>query len=311
MTSYQTKIQEKLKEIIQAQHVKTHLGELNNQLAKERQTLGTLKNEVDQKLIDWETMQSKSIKSIFYKVLGSKEEQIEKERQEYLQVSLKYNEAIKSVELLEFEAGLLNKKLVNVKKMKSELEVLKKKREKEIIQVDPVLRKQLQELNQEVDQNYALGREVQEAREAGQAALRLLQEMVNQLGNAKKWGQWDMVNKGYYHKSQKYGAIDTAVKLSYSVKQKLHLFSVELSDIGKSGVKFNFDMGQFSNFGRVFFDNLISDWVVQQKIVNTLSNISSVRDKVILILQSVEGELNLINNKMIELQNSKDQILTS
>ena len=45
---------------------------------------------------DIENLEKLGMKALFYKVLGSQEEQLEKERQEYLQASLKYDQVRKT-----------------------------------------------------------------------------------------------------------------------------------------------------------------------------------------------------------------------
>ena len=56
-----------------------------------------------------------------------------------------------------------------------------------------------------------------------------------------------------------------------------------------------------------FFDNLISDWVVQQKINKSLDNVSASRQHVERILHQLEEEMAVVkkNLEMIEAQRRK------
>ena len=77
------------------------------------QTMEVLQKELDRKIElenilkdedkDVKKLESLSITSIFYSILGSKHQQLEKERQEMLSARLKYDECCKSVLALERE----------------------------------------------------------------------------------------------------------------------------------------------------------------------------------------------------------------
>jgi len=58
-----------------------------------------------------EKLEGLSLKSVFAKVLGDKEKQLEKERQEYLTAFMKYEEHKKTLEILDFEKNVLEEKV--------------------------------------------------------------------------------------------------------------------------------------------------------------------------------------------------------
>ena len=62
------------------------------------------------------------------------------------------------------------------------------------------------------------------------------------------------------------------------------------------GIQMTFDLDRFNGFADVFFDNLISDWIVQQKIVNSLNNVKTIYDRVTRLMNS----LNVDREKTIE-----------
>ena len=64
------------------------------------------------------------------------------------------------------------------------------------------------------------------------------------------------------------------------------------------------------DFLKIFLDNLITDWVVQAKIVNTLHVVNNVIDRVKILLMTVENEIN--NTKefiLLEKQDKKNLLL--
>jgi hypothetical protein len=62
--------------------------------------------------------------------LGDREEKLEKEREEYLKASLRYNELYKSVGLIQFELDLLTNKEQNEEAIARRVEVQMKMRKR-------------------------------------------------------------------------------------------------------------------------------------------------------------------------------------
>jgi len=101
MTDFKSQLKETLDQYQSAEKINRHLDKLDRRLTAEGKELGKMALALDKENKDYEELEKLSIRSIFHKVLGSKEEQMEKEKQEYLQASLKYDEAKKAIELLE------------------------------------------------------------------------------------------------------------------------------------------------------------------------------------------------------------------
>ena len=313
MSEIQSKIKELLTQINDLKKVRKHLKQLEADLGRDYKALSKLEKDLDKNLKDVEELEKLSMRSVFLKVLGSKEEQLEKERQEYLQMSLKLNELKSRIEMLEFEKEVLEKKSGDEDNLRKRLEQLKFKRENEIIHEDSSLRRKLLKIAKESDELYVFKKEMAEALQAGEKALSTLKSMLQLLKKAKQWGNWDMwSSKGGIGTYYKHDAIDRAKNLSFQARHQLYLFEQELKDIGgEFKIHFNVNLDQFSRFTDVFFDNLISDWIIQQKIVNALNNVQSVNDNVRRILQSVQVDMKRIDDRLQQNQKEKDQILLS
>ena len=59
----------------------------------------------------------------------------------------------------------------------------------------------------------------------------------------------------------------------------------------------------------VFFDNLISDWVIQRKIKNALNNVESTFDKIRRYVLMIEKEMSNLDANIIALQDNVDGLL--
>ena len=291
-------------------NVNSHLLEIEHQLKLRYNNLKSLDSKMDKELADINKLESIGIKSLFYKTLGNKEAQLEKERQDYLEVSLKYKEYKAEVELMEYEREILAKKINALPEIKQKLEQLKKLRATEILNSNLPIKKEFQQLLHELDVNISLKKEIQEAIVEGDKSVKVLNVITGYLGKAGDWGKWDM----YGDRTAKYNkkhAIDLAMRKLPQARHQLNLFLRELKDLGENNIEIKLDTLRFDKFTDFFFDNLISDWIVQQRIIGTLNNIESSKSYIIRILMSLKQELSTVSNKILELTERKDQFILS
>lgn len=310
MTRLQERIQETFLELNKIQSVKKHYEETVVQVNNSYAELKRLSNILEKEHADIEQLEALSVKGLFHKVLGSKEQQLEKERQEYLQASLKYNEHKKSIEVLEYEKELLEKKLKSDETLTKQLKALKKDREHEILTSDTQLSKQLLSISEQADRLFIHKQEVSEAHGQGRKCLEILDLIIHELQKAKQWGQWDMYGGGRRRTGYfKHDAVDRARNLSYQAKHKLIRFKKELADIGIEAYHMDVNVENFGSFTDIFFDNLISDWIIQKKIHNSLINIQRVKDKIINLSHALKQEDDKVTLKLQELAAERDRII--
>lgn len=299
-----------LNEIDALRKVENHLVSIEADLKESYQKLDAAKLQLDKELKDVEDLEKIGIKSLFYKTLGSKEDQLEKERQEYLAAALHFNELSKSTELLEFEKKVLSKKTSQILDLTTKLDSLKRTRESEILNSsNHSLKNELLEISHKLENNSVLSRAVQEAIEEGEKSLKHLSIVIGLLRKAKDWGQWDMYSKNRRAGYMKHQAIDKALQNLTMAQHQLNKFSRELSDLGENYVSFDLQMGQFNKFMDFFFDNLISDWIIQQRIKTSLNNIESTYGQAQRIVIDLKNEIDKINTKTESLLIQKESFL--
>jgi hypothetical protein len=290
--------------------IERHLAQVNEQLVEANKNLDVLESSLSKEFRDIEKLERLSLKGLFHQVLGSKEEQIEKERQEYLQVSLKYDEAKKSVELLEYERSLLEGKTNDIKKIEASLNRLIKQREKLLIESNSQAGLQILDLLLIIDTNREFIGNVQQVQKMAAEVVAMLDQMIGHLRHAKNWGQWDMAGRQRGASYIKHSSIDKARDLAYHTKHLLVRFENDLSHIyGRQQFNLHLEFDSFSRFTDIFFDNLISDWIVQQKIQNALSNVLSVRDKITRISQSLTQEIRKAEQKVVAVEEQRKELV--
>jgi len=285
-------------------HYDSTVEELQETLAKKDR----IEDEMIQELEDVNNLEKLGIKSIFYNVLGSKEQQLEKERQEYLQVTLQHKEVVKALEVIQFEKDILEKKLHVVDDWKQKLEQLKKVREQEIKNMPGPLRDQLNSIHTKMDECEVVETELNEALGMGQRTYQSLEAVYTHLKSGDDWGQWRR-GSGRQRTTVKFNAIDRAVDEMSRSKLLLRNFNKELTDVGYSNLRLALQLENIDKFPKVMFDNLISDWILKTKIVNALATIGSLMDDVKMILEILHKDKANNAAKRISLEKNKDQLL--
>jgi hypothetical protein len=112
---------------------------------------------------------------------------------------------------------------------------------------------------------YDYNKERMEAIRAGQRARTSLENALNALDSARGWGIFDMLGGGFISTMVKHSKMDKATQYIEEAKQDLQSFSRELGDIQEyAGV--DLSTGDFWGFADWFFDGLLSDWIMQDRI---------------------------------------------
>lgn len=257
-----------------------------------------MKNE----LSDVERLEKNGVTSLFKKILGNHEEQLEKERQEYLQEVLTYNSMIDELEVLKYEQNILKEKVNSKKEVEALYKLLLKQKEKAIKISHPVIAAELKKIDNLIAVSHQLINETDEAIESGNDVLKHLKLMIKNLKYVKQWGLYRMQGKGRYSSYEKKGYIDKARKLVGAIQVKFNIFEKELQDLYPD-YDLNIDNYHFKAFVENFYDGLITDWIIVKKLQVALNSTVAATHKVNRLLSMIQTEKEKIE---ITLQ-SRDQ----
>lgn len=311
MSELHQKLKDSIQELEKIHKIKSHTAQLQERLAAETRTLQSLEQTLTKEQKDVETLEKEGLTTMFHKFLGDREEKLEKEREEYLKASLRFNELYKSVELIRFELDLLSKKEQNQEDLERRIILLMQQREEELMRLNQEASQELKSIHQQSDRIHAYEVEIGEASEAGLAALHFVRGAEQSLIEAQRWGQRDIWG-GHHHGSGhlKHQAIDQARNMVYQSKHALIRFGNELRDVYQDQqIQFNVDIEEFGRFTDVFFDNLITDWMVQQKINKSLANVSHTRQQVESIIKQLDQEKDVIKEKLETLGEKRKKVI--
>ena len=244
---------------------------------------------MNEELGDVQRLEKNGISSLFKKVLGDHEQQLEKERQEYLQEVLSYNSFIDELEVLKFEQNILLTKVGRRKEIENIHKLLVAEKERVIKKRYPKIADELKKADALIAGGNQVVKEIEEAIKSGKDVLQHLNLMIKNLKYVKQWGLYRMQGKGRYSSYEKKGYVDKAQKLVGIVQVKFNIFEKELQDL-YSDYDLNMDNYHFKAFVDNFYDGLITDWIIVKKLQVALNGTVAATHKVNRLLSMLLAE---------------------
>lgn len=116
--------------------------------------------------------------------------------------------------------------------------------------------------------SYDFEKERNEAILAGERALDSLRAARDELNSAGNWGLVDLLGGGLISGLVKHSKMSNAQNYMEQAKWNLQNFSRELQDVNMVH-NLNLELGDFLTFADFFFDGIVADWLVQDRINET------------------------------------------
>ena len=121
-------------------------------------------------------------------------------------------------------------------------------------------------------------REVDEAIRAGERALDSLREAKGKLNSARNWGIYDILGGGMISSIVKHSKMSSANEWVERANYDLKHFAKELRDVDEEGLYVQ--AGSLASTMDIFFDNVFSDFIVQNRINEARAEIDRMIDRI-------------------------------
>ena len=121
-------------------------------------------------------------------------------------------------------------------------------------------------------------REVDEAIWAGERALDSLREAKAKLNSARNWGIYDILGGGMISSMVKHSKMSSANEWVERANRDLKRFAKELRDVDEDGLYVQ--AGSLASTLDIFFDNVFSDFIVQNRINEARGEIDRMIDRI-------------------------------
>lgn len=253
---------------------------LQQQLADARGARREWVKAVEEASGDLRKLEGVSLGGLFLSLFGDRKLRIHDEKERLLQAKLRHDECEAAIEPLEQKQAEVRAEITAIGDLDARRDAL-------LADKEQVLRERGGEAAEKLVASAArLGelkderRELEEAIEAGRRVLPELQGALSELGGAATWGTFDLLGGGMITSMAKHGRIDEARRYVERAQRHLRDFVRELGDVDVDMPRLGVEIGEFTRFADVFFDCLISDWIVQRRISDARDRVRDGKDRV-------------------------------
>ena len=150
--------------------------------------------------------------------------------------------------------------------------------------------------------------ELEQAVHAGKSALWTTKAIIEKLQNAKSWGTFDLVGGGLISDIAKHGNLDDASQLTCTLQRQIHSFQKELSDISIRA-DISVQISDFMKFADFAFDGLIADWLVLDRINDSLFQAQKTRDEISSAVRQLEKGLENCTGQLQTVRQQRTDLL--
>ncbi|MCM3629269.1 hypothetical protein M3194_18140 [Paenibacillus glycanilyticus] len=261
---------------------RSRLNELERQMIR-------LELDLESEQADVDKLTKMTLTNLFHTLLRSKDEQLELERQQVLAVALKLQEAQQERDLLQQEITQAGVIITSNGNAENDYYRLFGEQEQALRSM-PDKAAELITMESDITAQKAVVRELNEAFSAGRRVLASLEPAINSLDKAINWGDWDTWgNGGLISTHIKHEHIDDAKASIAAANHELKSFRDELADL-KQNLNIQVDISGLLKFGDYWFDGLITDWIVQQRIKETQDRTCEAAHQVRIVVNKLQSE---------------------
>lgn len=286
------------------------LKELRSQQAPLQKRVAELEQIMLRERRDVDRLEGHSLAAFFYHMSGRMDEKLDMERREYYAARVKYDASARELEAIEQDIEATEEDLSDLADCEARYaEAMEKKRLAVAAAGTPEGQTLLKE-EEELRYLAAQERELTEAIEAGTTALRTTAEAMQIIESAKDWATFDLLGGGLLADLAKHDKLDHGQKLIEDLQVQLQRFNRELSDVTiRACLQVNIDA--MLKFADIFFDGLLADAAVLDRIKASLVQVSQTREDILIILRQLQDELDEVRHKHTRLKNDVDALILS
>ncbi len=302
-------LQQAQQDVMRLQKVNSMLEELKKQKETLTEKLEEQKRSLAKEDLDVEKLESKGLAHVFYSMLGNLEEHLEKERKEALAVRLKYDQAIRELDQVNYDISGLTTEKEKYRNAEITYKELYSRKKELLLASNSETAERMLDITDQTNKLTNLRKEIQEAIRAGKGAVTHLNNAAANLDSAEGWGTWDLLGGGLLTDLAKHSKIDDAKYEVEETQRALSRFRTELADVKISGDIY-IETDGFGKFTDFFFDGLIADWCMQSRIHDAQGSVAGTKSKVEQVLEKLSRMENEVNGKLEGLEREMKELIT-
>lgn len=270
--------------------LKSKLETMDIEINTTTKSLDELKEVLSKEKKDVDSLESFSLTYLFYKIKGSIDEKLSKEKFEFLEAQARFlekedylNRLISNKkQILKDIDDIGNIDLKHDNLLNSSAEYILKLNNEKSKKISLILNK-LKTLSLEIN-------EIQEALFEGDKLIPYIDKAISNLNSAQNWGIYDMMGGDLIATMAKRSKMDDASKSINSVKVMLNRYNSELKDLSDE-INISLNLDSISSVMDYLFDNFFTDYFVQGKINSALDSTKNLKYKVNIIQRNLTDKL--------------------
>lgn len=283
------------------------LNELKVQLQELERQERTLYAKQEKESADVDAMERTTVTSIFYSLIGRKEEKLEKEQREAKAARLSYQAVVRELADCRSRMDALIQEREDLALYSDRCDALREQIRAEL-RSDPATAEQLCALEQKLGENQAQLREINEAISVGEEAMAQIEGIESRLSSAENWGTFDLfAGGGLISAMAKHSALDEAQAVAEGLQVLLGRFRTELADVHLDSQMGQLNIDGFARFADWFFDGLIVDWAVLSRIHNSQASVHRVKEQVKGVMDHLAALRSLREERQCELEDALER----
>ena len=307
MKFYDDDLQSLQQQLSRKKHLQALLKELHTQRIELETKVASLKKIMEEDEYDVTRLERRGLASLFYGIVGKKEEKLNEERREAVTSKAKYDVAMQEMDLVQRRISRYEEELATLKDIEMQYAYALKEKVKLLKATATPVSEKILQYEEQISGFENQKKEIREAISAGNKAKNIAEQVLSELDDAEGWGTWDLLGGGLISDLAKHSSLDDAQEEIEHLQIQLRRFKTELADVTiRAEMQVNID--GFLRFADYFFDGLFADWAVldkieesQAEVKNIIKQIQAVLDKLALMLVSAEKNQKAVQSMLDEL----------
>lgn len=306
--NYNEQLQKLQEKAAQKKSVEAKLRELKAQKDELNNRVYVFKKTMRREQADVDRLERTSLSSVFYAMLGKKEEMLDKEKVEAYAAKVKCDSAVEELKVLEDDLQQREAQLRDLIDCEQQYHALLQEKREAIKATDSLDAERIIQIEQQIAEQKNHKKEIKEAISAGTLALGAAISIVSSLDSAQSWGTYDLVNGGLIAGMAKHSYLDEAQNKVITLQSQLRKFKTELTDVTiHAEMKVNVD--GFLRFADYFYDGLFADWAVLDRIGQSKSSVVAVKTKIESALSKLKRMDAAVDQMIQQLEMERDNIV--
>jgi len=283
---------------------------LHDELATLKMRLETLAQQVEKEHLDVIRLEKPSLRYVFKMILRDREEQLEKERQEYLLAVVEHTECKDMIGILNYELDVIKHKIQTKDLVLRALERALDESTSDKVKADSPYYRDFSDANKDVKRLHVLEAETKEALQVTNELEEHFVHMVRYLNQAKEYDNW-----GSFYEERKKGRelkksfIDKAKAELQVIKMLVVYLRDELKDVEVAHAEFKRSEVIIRNFNISYYRHLIDDWIKSSDLQAVMTNTLSASKAIVKLSRSLEKLIASLEGELEHTLEKREQLV--